>query len=172
MGESKRRKQLDPNYDRVKLLSPEAKQNAEKRLLLQARFAKEWGDYLNPVEYGIIESWEPMEVELACIETGVFDNIPSPFKLSSELDLIAEHISQGEIYQSPFHSQREIIYTAILDDREEIEQAIGFSDDTKEIITSALSVLESLYGYDGAHHKEVWKYVPSDAQDFLDLMEF
>lgn len=169
MGESKRRKQLDPNYGKVNIMTPEAKQNAKERLLLQTRFAKEWGD--SPDGFGIIESWEPMEVEIACIETGVFNNIPSPFNSPTELELIAEHILQGKPYLSPFHSNRQIIYEAILEDREEIEEEIDFSDLTKKTIISAFSNLEELYGWDGLSHKEVWKYIPSDAQDFLDLME-
>jgi hypothetical protein len=171
MGESKRRKQLDPDYGKIKSLSREAIKNAEKRLILQAKFAEAWGDYLDPVEFGIIESWEPMEVELACIETGVFDNICSPFNLALEIEDLNEHISRGKFSQSPFNTARKTIYNSILFNRTRVEACRDFSAFTKKYIISTFRDLKLLYGEEAVHHKEIWKYIPSDAQDFLDLMK-
>jgi hypothetical protein len=171
MGESKRRKQLNPNYGKVRLLSPEAVENAEKRLAIQAKFNETWGKFLDSVECGVIESWEPMEVELACIQTGVFDNICSPFNLPEEIKTLNEYISRGELYRSLFHIAREAIYTIILSSRRGIEEGCGFSAPMRKNIILAFKDLNSFNGDEAVEHKEVWKYIPSDAQDFLDQIK-
>jgi hypothetical protein len=124
----------------------------------------------DPTAHTMIESWEPMEQELSAIRRGAYDNTCSLFNLDKEQKAIDECKALGKTFRSPFHTARELIYHNLLLDRKSIEKSEVFSSLTESNIVLACKQLYEFNGFDGASHKEVWKYIPSDAHFLVDAV--